>query len=193
MQEKKFIKLRIALTLALALCLQKGMAQVSVKNNLAYDALLSPNLGIEVGLAPKWSADVSGSVNFWTLKDNQKWKHWMVQPEARYWLCQKFNGHFFALHAQGGQFNAGKIHLPFGIYHQLRDHRYEGWFAGAGVGYGYQWPLSKHWSFEGEIGVGYNYVWFKKFPCEKCGHELWRGHKNYFGPTKAALNVIYNF
>ena len=187
------IKCCMFLLLFMSVGFQKGLAQVSLKNNLVYDALLSPNLALEVGLAPKWSADVSGSVNLWTLKNNQKWKHWMVQPEARYWLCQKFNGHFFALHAQGGQFNAGKIHLPFGIYKQLRDHRYEVWFAGAGIGYGYQWPLAKHFSMEAEIGVGYNYVWFKKFPCEKCGSEIWRGHKNYFGPTKAALNIIYNF
>lgn len=33
---------------------------VALKTNLAADALLSPNVGIEFGLAPKWTLDVTG-------------------------------------------------------------------------------------------------------------------------------------
>ncbi|MFR7875400.1 MAG: DUF3575 domain-containing protein [Butyricimonas paravirosa] len=27
-----------------------------------------------------------------------KFKHWLVQPELRYWLCDQFSGHFFGVH-----------------------------------------------------------------------------------------------
>jgi hypothetical protein len=37
----------------------------------------------------------------------------------------------------------------------LKHNRYEGWFYGAGVSYGYQWVMSKHWNLEGNIGAGY--------------------------------------
>lgn len=33
-------------------------------------------------VAPKWSVDLSGQVNFWTLSHKRKWKNWMVQPET---------------------------------------------------------------------------------------------------------------
>jgi len=36
-----------------------------------------------------------------------------VQPELRYWLCEKFNGHFFGVHLHGGIFNVGALSLPF--------------------------------------------------------------------------------
>ena len=37
----------------------------------------------------------------------------MVQPELRYWLCDKFNGHFFGFHLMGGAYNTTGIDLPF--------------------------------------------------------------------------------
>ena len=26
---------------------------------------------------------------------DRRWKHWFVQPELRYWMCQPYGGHFF--------------------------------------------------------------------------------------------------
>ncbi len=53
-------------------------AQVGVKTNLLYDAALTPNIGIEFGLAPKWSLDVSGNLNLWKLDNGRRWKHWLA-------------------------------------------------------------------------------------------------------------------
>ena len=39
--------------------------KVAVKTNLLSDVVLSPNLGIEVGLAPKWTMGVTGQFNAW--------------------------------------------------------------------------------------------------------------------------------
>ena len=73
----------------LLLPLEGAGRNVALKTNLISDAALSPNLGVEVGLAPKWSLDISGRMNLWTI-NNHKWKHWLVQPEARYWFCRRF-------------------------------------------------------------------------------------------------------
>ena len=171
---------------------QQSMAQVSLKNNLLYDASLTPNIGMEIGLARRWTFDTNFGINPWKFHDNKKIRHWLVQPEMRYWFCQKFNGHFVGLHLMGGEFNAGGVKLPLGIAPCLRHNRYEGWYAGGGLAYGYQWPVSRHFSVEATVGVGYDYIKYKKFPCEECGAEKDRGHYNYIGPTKAALNLIYN-
>ena len=78
-----------------------GAQEVGIKTNLISDAALSPNLGVEIGLAPKWSLDLSGQLNLWSLRGH-KWRHWLAQPEARYWFCHRFQGHFLGLHALGG-------------------------------------------------------------------------------------------
>ncbi len=166
-----------------------GAQTFALKSNLLYDAALSPNLGIEVGIAPKWSVDLSGNFNNWSVSGHQ-WKHWFVQPEARYWLCERFGGHFFAAHAIAGEFNAANPHNFF----EIRSRRNQGWGAGLGVGYGYTWMLSKHWSIETEIALGWIYMRYDVYPCASCGTKLENGRThNYVGPTKAALNLIYTF
>lgn len=171
---------------------------VGLKTNLLYDALLTPTLGVEVGLAPKWTLDVSGSLNDWAVND-KRWKQWNVQPEARYWFCQRFAGHFLAAHAIGGQFNFGNLNFGGNNFlgtnlKQLEDHRLQGWMAGAGVGYGYSWILDKHWNIEAEIGVGWIYTRYDVFECQGCGKKTEENvPHNYVGPTKAAVNLIYLF
>lgn len=192
------IKHLLAAALLVGSALLPARAQtVGIKSNLLADALLSPNLGVEIGLAPKWSLDISGQINAWTISGH-KWKHWMAQPEARYWFCQRFGGHFLGLHAIGGQFNWGHLGLKGNFlgsnFDGLNDHRYQGWGVGAGIAYGYAWPVAKHWNIEAEIGIGWIYTRYDKYPCAECGTKLEdnRVH-NYVGPTKAAINVEYLF
>ena len=66
----------------------------AVKSNLLYDATATINLGVEAALGHRVTLDVSGNYNPWKFGD-ARWKHWLVQPEVRYWLCESFNGHFF--------------------------------------------------------------------------------------------------
>ena len=169
-----------------------------VKTNVISDATLNVNLGAEAVVAPKWSVDVTGDLNLWTLSDGKKWKHWYVQPEARYWLCQATAGHFFGLHVFGGQSNMAKLDGGFMMlgtdFRNLKDARYQGWFAGAGIAYGYSWVLNRHWNIEAEVGFGWAYSRYDKYPCASCGNKLRdNAVHNYVGPTKLALNLVYVF
>lgn len=172
--------------------------EYNLKTNLLYDALLSPSVAFEIKTAPKWSFDFSVSYNPWTLKDGKKWKHLLFQPEARYWFCEATGGHFVAAHFMGGIYNLGQWGRGFKFLNNnarpLADHRYQGWFAGAGIAYGYSWILAKHWNIEAEIGIGWAYTRYDVYECEGCGRksESKRVH-NYVGPTKAALNLVYVF
>lgn len=182
--------------LASAVCFARG--QVALKSNLLSDAFLSPNIGVEVGLTPKLTFDVSCQLNTCNLSHNRRWKHWILQPELRYWLCQRFAGHFFGVEAHAGQFNVGNIDLNFHLlgtdFGKLKDRRYQGWQGGAGITYGYAWIVSEHWNFEGELGIGYSYTRYDSYPCAKCGTKLESGkNHNYFGVTKAAVNIVYLF
>ena len=171
---------------------------VVVKTNLLYDIIATANLGIEFKVAPKWTVDISGNLNAWTFSDNKKWKHWVLQPEARYWLCERFNGHFVGAHLVGGIYNMGNWNTDFTFlgtdFGQLKEHRYEGWLVGAGIAYGYHWILGRHWSVEAEIGIGYVYTQADKYECPRCGEQLENNKPHhYVGPTKAAVNLIYVF
>lgn len=171
---------------------------VVVKTNLLYDITATANLGIEFKVAPKWTVDISGNLNAWTFSDNKKWKHWVLQPEARYWLCERFNGHFVGAHLVGGIYNMGNWNTDFTFlgtdFGQLKGHRYEGWLVGAGIAYGYHWMLGRHWSVEAEIGIGYVYTQADKYECPRCGEQLENNKPHhYVGPTKAAVNLIYVF
>ena len=169
----------------------------ALKSNLLYDATTTINLGFETALAEKWTFDLSGNWNPFQFEDNMKWKHWLIQPEFRYWTCRKFGGHFFAAHLLGGQYNFGNIDgLPNFLGSDLSqpaDHRYEGWYAGAGVGYGYAWMPGKHWNLEAEIGVGATYTNFEKYECPKCGKLVGTDDHIYYGLTKLAINLVYLF
>lgn len=171
--------------------------QTAVKTNLLYDATATVNLGVELEVAPAWSVDLSGNLNAWSFSHGRRWKHWLVQPEVRYWLCDATSGHFFAAHLLGGQYNFGHLgfarDIPGVDFGNLRDHRYQGWFSGAGVGYGYSWLLGRHWNLEAEIGLGWVYARYDEYECEGCGRKSGTGHKNLFMPTKAALNLVYVF
>jgi len=195
----KKILFRMAMVfVGMMLATQLQAQKVAVKTNLLYDATATINAGIEFGLAPKWTLDLSGNFNGWTMSHDRKWKHWMAQPEARYWFCDRFAGHFLGFHALGGQYNIG--HLKNNIkflgtdFSKLSDSRYQGWFIGAGIAYGYAWVLNKHWNLEGEIGVGYVYTEYDRFNCKGCGKKVEEDkNHHYFGPTKAAINLIYVF
>jgi len=155
---------------------------VAVKTNLLYDALLNANLGMEVRLASRWTLDISGNYNGWRLSHGRQWKHWLVQPEARFWTREAMKGHFFGAHLFGGQFNT-----------TLRGARRQGLALGVGLGYGYAWRFAPHWGLEAEIAVGYARYNYDKFPCSVCGRKIAGRTRNYVGPTKAALNLVYYF
>lgn len=195
---KRNILILIIAAVAMATAQRTQAQDVAVKTNLVADGLLSPNLAVEVGVAPKWTLELTGEFNGWTLSHERRWKHWLAMPEARYWLCDRFSGHFFGVEAHGGQYNIGGFDGKWNLLgtdaRKLKDTRYQGWFVGGGVTYGYAWILGRHWNLEGEIGIGYSYTRYDRYRCAGCGKKIENSkNHNYVGPTKAALNIVYLF
>lgn len=180
-------------------------AQLAIKTNLLYDATTTPNLGAEVGLGKKHTAQLFYGFNPWEFdsssKGERKVKHWLLMPEYRWWSCTTFNGWFFGIHGMGGEFNAGNVDLPIpGVFFngdnlqkEVKDYRYEGRFLGGGATIGYQWILGRHWNLEAELGLGYDHVWYDKYPCSECGKRIEKAETNYAGITKVGLSVLYLF
>lgn len=151
-----------------------------VKSNALYMATTTLNIGTEVALSDRYTLDLVGVYNPFNFKHNKKLKIWGLQPELRWWLCEKFDGHFFGVHAHYGQYNGG-----------LSKYRYQGWLAGAGVSYGYQWILGYRWNLEAEVGFGYARMNHDRYLRLKCGKFIDHDTKNYFGPTKLGISFVY--
>ena len=184
-------------------CSVEGFSQkVALKNNLAYDALKTPNLSLELSIGRKWTLDTQVGMNFFFYTQDatsshyrtKKISHWLVQPELRYWTCDVFNGWFFGVHMHGGQTNVGGVNIPFVLQNgdgKMSKHRYEGYFLGGGLSAGYQWIISSRFNMEASLGVGYIHARYDKYKCTTCGKKLGTGSSDYIGPTKAAISIIY--
>ena len=180
-------------------CTHSFAQKVAIKNNLAYDALKTPNLSLEFSMGRKWTLDTQVGMNFFFYTQDatssryktKKASHWLVQPELRYWIYEPFNGHFLGAHLLYTFYNVGGVKMPLGIFPDLKDYRYEGNGYGVGFSYGYQWLLSNRWNLEATFGFGYIYLDHSRYECRTCGEKLNRESKHYLGPTKVGVSLIY--
>lgn len=162
--------------------------KVGIKTNALYLATTTPNIGLEFAMAPRWTIELEAGYNPWTLDitNNMKIKHWLVSPEVRYWFCNSFQGHFLGVNANYTQFNIGA--LP---YDYLKNARVEGWAAGAGLTYGYAYPIARRWNMELTCGLGVWYTEYDQYESRKCGLFQQTVEKFAFGPTALGVSFIY--
>lgn len=188
----KYLCLLFLLFFSFPVCAQK----VSVRTNLLYWATATPNASLEWKLASRYTLSATVGYNAFNFPNrmnadgiaiNPKLHHWLVMPEVKYWLCRAFERHYLGLHALYGEYNAGGMQL----LSFLSDGRYDGRAVGMGVSYGYQWPLGRRWGVEASVGAGYIHFRYDKFECGACGRKAGAFRRHYFGPTKAALSIIY--
>lgn len=184
-------KILVCILFILGLLPTESKAQkIAVKSDLLYDATTTMNLGLEVALARKWTLDIPVNYNPWKF-DDTRLKHWGIQPELRYWFCESFNRTFIGLHAHYADFNVGGWpDWPF-VSENMQNMRYQGRLYGGGISIGHSWILRKRWSIEASLGLGYARIVYEKYPCATCGTKLKDTGKNYLGPTKASVSLIY--
>ncbi len=172
---------------------QNKLPMWGIKTNLLYGAAtLTPNLGLEVGLGRRTSLQFTGSYNPWNLKGtvekDKKWVHMILKPEFRYWLCERYNGHFFGADLIFSRYNVSTHDVPLLF---KKEHRYEGIAYGAGITYGYHLMLGKRWGVEFAIGAGVLQLDSDRFDCATCDKNAVPDKKTYFGPTNAAINLVF--
>jgi hypothetical protein len=167
---------------------------LAVKTNLVWLAAGGTlNVSGEAGLGKRTSLELSGGINRWNLKgsaeNNKKLGHWVVKPEFRYWLCERFStGHFFGVHGFYGEYNVGGWDIPL-LFE--KEFRYEGTAYGGGITYGYNLALSKRWGLEFTVGAGVMRTSYEKYDCEKCGSEVGKFDRTYFGPTELGVKMVF--
>ena len=91
--------------LAMMLFATSGTAiaqDVALKTNLLGWATTSLNAGVEIGIAEKQTAQLFATINPWEFSGGKKVRFWNVEPEYRWWTCQRFGGSFFGRFEIGG-------------------------------------------------------------------------------------------
>lgn len=191
-------KCRKAIILALtamimSLCGLRSQAQtVSIKNNLLYDATLTPNLGVEIGVDTLWSVGANFGLRPWPRHDNttRKYRHFLISLEGRRWFKHTGEGHFLGANVLYTHFNVGGIRFPFGMYRDVRHQRKQGDAVAAGPYYGYSWRLADHWNVEVEMGLDVGYAWSNVYDCGHCGTKIGDEDKVFVMP-KLGINAVY--
>lgn len=177
--------------------------KAAIKTNALYWATTTPNIGMEFALGDRWTFELEGGYNPWNLDsdNNMKVKHWLVSPEFRYWFCNSFQGHFIGINANYMQFNIGG--LPEGMPNlfvnlntevpmpDLSVARIQGWAVGAGLTYGYAFPIARRWNMELTIGYGWWYTEYDQYESRKCGLFQQAVARHALGPATAGISFIY--
>lgn len=172
----------------------KGHAQdISLRNNILYDATLTPNLGGEVGFDSLWSVGMDLGIQIfprskWT---RHKFRHLLIAPEIRRYFSKDKTGHFVGANFLYTHYNMVGITFPFGLYRSVRHKRKQGNAIALGPQYGYVWQLSQKWRLEAEGGIDIGYSWSKVFsqdhPDKRIGYD-----KGFFLMPKLGVNIVYN-
>ena len=166
---------------------------VTLSNNLLYDAWLTPNMRLGVRLSPHWSMGITAGYRPWPTDDSKskKWKHLLISPDLRYWTDSVDVRHFFGVNLIYSHYNVAEVKFPFGLYKSVRNERRQGDLGAVGVYYGYSWPLGRFWNVEALIGVAVGYTKYDRFECGHCGTRLGSESK-LFAMPQAGISIVYN-
>jgi hypothetical protein len=170
-------------------------SRFALKTNLLYGAAaLTPNIAAEIALSPRTTIELSYSNNPWSWKakmpSNKKLLHGIVSAEYRYWLCERFNGHFLGVNALYSEYNVSGRDIPSMFE---KEFRYQGNAYGAGVTYGYSLPVAKRWNVEFTAGLGVIKMDYDRYSCLTCDTNAVPASKTWFGPTNLGVNLVFLF
>ena len=173
----------------------KKPAYIALKNNLLYDALLLPNLGIEVYLGAQWSLALNGNWSWWKFNEpvQKEWYHRIqtVGAELRYWFDSPFPLHGQAIGFYGKTGNYDLRLFP-GNTNSKGYLSNRSWSAG--LSYAYSVPVSCYFNIEFAVSVGY--IGGKYYPYNYCIEDQWwaqqdEKNRHYIGPTQAGVSLVW--
>lgn len=166
----------------------------AIRTNLLYDAAAVPNIGVDFYVSKNISLGVNWMYAWW--KSDPKsiyWRTYGGDIHADYWFdpTLKWTGHHLGIYAQMGTYD---------FEWKGKGYQLPKWGWGGGIDYGYSVWLSKHFSLDFNIGLGYfGGEYYKYEPSEtqddKYYFEVNKKEStktlNWFGPTKVEISLIW--
>ncbi|GHU76286.1 hypothetical protein FACS189414_1930 [Bacteroidia bacterium] len=161
----------------------------SLRTNLLYWAVATPNLGVEWQPSDNWGILVNGAYSHWIWSgDGKHHRTWLVQPEVRYYLGENKNW-FLGLEGHAGEFNF-----------KFKGTGYQGNAIGGGLTGGYRLPLGRDainrvstFYLDFSLGLGYTSLKYEEYYRSNGVFVLKEGglKKNVFAPTQLGVSLIF--
>ncbi|MDR2890302.1 MAG: DUF3575 domain-containing protein [Alistipes sp.] len=161
----------------------------AVRTNLLYDAFLFPTIGVEWRATPSVGVKLDGSFAFWGGDHGMVQKAWILNPEVR-WYMGNVKRFYLGAAANFGQYNL--FGYPFDTM-LAKNVGYQGDLWNAGVTVGYQLRLSRSFSIDFNVGVGYNKLDYDTFDIldDERTYEDQGVSEGFWGPTQAGVNLVW--
>lgn len=161
----------------------------ALRTNLLYDAFLTPTLGVEWRINNNIGIKVDGSRSWWGDEKGKVQKIWLVSPEVR-WYMLDAKRFYVGASANFGEYNIYKGMLG-GLFSD--DTGYQGKLWSAGLTVGYQLYLSRSFSLDFNLGLGYTRLEYDSFTMvgETRVYKDRDKTKNFWGPTQAGISLIW--
>lgn len=163
--------------------------RIGIKTNLLHDVVLTPDVGIEISVAKKFSLSMEGVYAWWS--NDSRHRYWRVRGgslEMRIWLGENHKERSLSGH-----------HV--GIYGSFHDYDFEfggkGWQSptptyGAGIGYGFAIPINKRINIDFGIKAGYSAGTIIRYRPE-CGEYMGQSKTfhRYVGLTGLEITLVW--
>lgn len=178
---------------------------MGIKTNLLADAMVVPQFGVELQLAPKVSLDLQGwATNFNILTpDDKNASVYGFAPEVRWWKDSAMRtGSFFGVHGNCAWYTLQWKELLYqngpedvweGNYHDSGN-SHPAWSLGLTYGYVVGLGPQKNWGLELVVGLGYGR--YTQNTAALSG-DTWmlveHQSEHHFGITRAGINLTYRF
>lgn len=163
--------------------------RIAVKTNLAHDALLTPDIGVELSLPPNYSISLDCCGAWWSKKStNRYWRIYGGSAEVRYWFGDKVAGRALTGHHVGVYTSLHSFDFEFGG---------KGWQSpdmtyGVGISYGYSLSLNKRLNLDLGVKIGYAGGRLIKYK-PQCGTYVCtsRSFNHHIGPTGVVVTLVW--
>lgn len=140
------IKFIVVAVLLIATKTSVNAQRLALTSNLLEDALLTPNVGIEVVVADRQSLTFDTSFAPYKICEQFHNKQMTFRAGYKYWLNQSLYAHYLGVDAVASSSDIGI---------GRKDFRNE--YVGIGLGYGYSFILTKKLNIVTGVGVGVAY------------------------------------
>lgn len=161
----------------------------ALKTNLVYDALLIPNVGIDIYMGNNWSTVINWEYAWWKSdKTHWYWRVYGGDIEIRKWFGKKSLEKPLTGHHIGPYFQL--VTYDFETGH--RGYQGRRWTKAAGIAYGYSMPLRERLNLDFTIGLGFHWGQFYEYkPIDT--HYVWQKTRNRMAitPTKIEVSLVW--
>ena len=163
---------------------------MGIKTNTLYDLALIPNIGADFHLGKGWTIGFNWMYAWWNIEDYRLYHRiYGGDINVRKYFSSRhdspLSGHHVGLYSEI---------LTYDIAYGGKGQKADRWSYGAGVEYGYSFPIARRLNLDLTIGAGYLTGKYENYSAtEEANHYVWESSymRRWFGPTKAEVSLVW--